>query len=68
MLVLSRKCDEKIRLYVDGASEAIEIELTVVKIDRNKVRIGINADQRVTIVRSELDAECTNKIAAKVAS
>ena len=50
MLVLSRKKDERIVLKTDNE----EIELTVVKIDNNKVRLGINASSHVQIVRSEL--------------
>lgn len=51
MLVLSRKRDEKILLTVNGQEE---IELTVVRIDNNKVRLGINAGKNTTILRSEL--------------
>ena len=51
MLVLSRKRDEKILLKVNDSKE---IELTVVRIDANKVRLGINASDDVTILRSEL--------------
>lgn len=51
MLVLSRKRDEKILLKVNDSEE---IELTVVRIDANKVRLGINASDDVTILRSEL--------------
>lgn len=51
MLVLSRKSDEKIILQVKGLKD---IELTVVRIDHNKVRLGIEADENVTILRSEL--------------
>jgi carbon storage regulator CsrA len=50
MLVLSRKKDEKIILK---AGEE-EIVLTVVRIDANKVRIGIKAGEAVTILREEL--------------
>lgn len=50
MLVLSRKRDEKIILKVGSD----EIELTVVRIDNGKVRLGINAGNNVTILRSEL--------------
>jgi carbon storage regulator CsrA len=50
MLVLSRKRDEKILLK----TESEQIELTVVRIDANKVRLGINASDEVTILRSEL--------------
>ena len=51
MLVLSRKRDEKILLKVN---EQDSIELTVVRIDNNKVRLGIDAQDNVTILRSEL--------------
>jgi carbon storage regulator len=55
MLVLSRKKDEKIIVKVPGIEE--EIELTVVQIDSNRVRLGFNAPPRVTILRSELKKE-----------
>jgi carbon storage regulator CsrA len=51
MLVLSRKRDEKILLKLN---EKEEIELTVVRIDANKVRLGIQASDSVTILRKEL--------------
>jgi carbon storage regulator CsrA len=51
MLVLSRKRDEKILLKVNDEES---IELTVVRIDANKVRLGIQASESVTILRSEL--------------
>jgi len=50
MLVLSRKKDEKILLRTGEE----EIVLTVVRIDANKVRIGIKAGDNVTILREEL--------------
>lgn len=51
VLVLSRKKNEKIFLKVKGDEE---IELTVVRIDNNKVRLGIQASENTTILRSEL--------------
>lgn len=51
MLVLSRKRDERIILKTESGEQ---IELTVVRIDNNKVRLGINASDSVTILRSEL--------------
>ena len=52
MLVLSRKKDETIYLKTDGRPD---IKITVVRIDNlNKVRIGIEADKNVTVLRSEL--------------
>lgn len=50
MLVLSRKRDEKIVLRIGKE----DVELTVVRIDANKVRLGISASENVTILRSEL--------------
>ena len=58
MLVLSRKRDEKILLQV---GEGEDIELTVVRIDQNKVRLGIKAGDNVTILRSELIEKSTNQ-------
>lgn len=51
MLVLSRKKDERILLKLN---ENEEVELTVVRIDANKVRLGIEASNSVAILRSEL--------------
>jgi carbon storage regulator len=47
MLVLSRKLNEKI--VIDGG-----IVITVVKIDRNQVRIGIQAPGHVPVFREEI--------------
>lgn len=47
MLVLSRKVGEKIMI---GES----IVLTVVKVDRNQVRLGIEAPTEVAIYREEI--------------
>lgn len=47
MLVLSRKVDEKI--YIGE-----NICITIVEIDRGKVRIGIEAPRDVPVFRSEL--------------
>lgn len=61
MLVLSRKRDEKILLKTN---EGQEIELTVVRIDNNKVRLGIQASDQVTILRSELIQDEGPKVAS----
>ena len=47
MLVLSRKLNEKI--VIDG-----NIVVSIVKIDRNTVRLGIEAPREVSVMRSEL--------------
>ncbi len=47
MLVLSRKVNE--RIVIDG-----HIIVTVVKIDRNQVRIGIEAPGEIPVYREEL--------------
>jgi carbon storage regulator len=47
MLVLSRKLNE--RIVIDGG-----IVITVVKIDRNQVRLGIEAPGDVPVFREEL--------------
>ncbi len=47
MLVLSRKINEKI--VIDG-----NIVVTIVKIDRNQVRIGIEAPGNVRVFREEI--------------
>ena len=51
MLVLSRKKNEKIILKT---TDNKEIVITLVKIESNKVRIGIEAESDVTILREEL--------------
>ncbi|MFO0908315.1 MAG: carbon storage regulator CsrA [Isosphaeraceae bacterium] len=53
MLVLSRKLNEKI--VIDGG-----IVITVVKIDRNQVRIGIQAPGDVAVWREEIVHTMTN--------
>lgn len=48
MLVLSRRENESIRIGDD-------IELIVIRIGRNAVRLGITAPRHVDIVRTEVD-------------
>lgn len=50
MLVLSRKSDE--RIVIDG-----RIEITVVEVRGNQVRLGIEAPKEVSIMREELVGE-----------
>jgi len=58
MLVLSRKKDEKIILK---CPDMPDIKITIVRIDnKNRVRIGIEADKDITVLRSELDRSITD--------
>jgi carbon storage regulator CsrA len=53
MLVLSRKKDQRILLKIPGRED---VRITVTKIDnRNRVRLGIEADPDIIVVREELD-------------
>jgi len=62
MLVLSRKKDESILLQIDGLPD---IKITVVRVDNlNKVRLGIEAEKEVTVLRSELLEKQPLKVAA----
>lgn len=54
MLVLSRKKDETVILRVPGRKD--DIQITVTRIDSpNKVRLGIEAERDVVVLRSELE-------------
>jgi carbon storage regulator CsrA len=54
MLVLSRKKDETIILRGPNMDD---IKITIVRIDnKNKVRVGIEADKEITVLRSELSS------------
>jgi carbon storage regulator len=55
MLVLSRKLGEKI---VIGDN----IVVTIVKIDRNQIRIGIEAPPEVPVYREEIAPQRTRKL------
>jgi carbon storage regulator CsrA len=60
MLVLSRKKDETIVIKQPGQSP---IKITVVRIDnKNKVRLGIEADKTVSVLRSELETVNRNPV------
>lgn len=52
MLVLTRKLGESIYLYIPGRKEPAVV--TVVDIDRGKIRLGIDADKDIKIYRQEL--------------
>jgi carbon storage regulator CsrA len=66
MLVLSRKKDETIILKSPNMED---IKITIVRIDnRNKVRIGIEADKEITVLRSELANETVKNNPSKLSS
>jgi carbon storage regulator len=50
MLVLSRRLGQRI-LIGEGAAQ---VKITVVEIDRGKIRLGIDCDRRTPIYREEL--------------
>ena len=51
-LVLSRKKDETLVFRVPGQDD---IQVTVIRVDgKNKVRLGIQAEQDVVVLRKEL--------------
>jgi carbon storage regulator len=50
MLVLSRKLGQGFRV-------GREVKITIVKIDRNSVRIGIEAPDQVQVQREEIEFE-----------
>lgn len=54
MLVLSRRLGEQI---VITTPEGRKIEVTVVDIGREKIRLGVQADKEVTIHRREVQDE-----------
>ncbi len=60
MLVLSRKLGEKIVIGND-------IVITVVKIDRNQIRLGIEAPPEISVFREEIHPERVEKAQAVVA-
>ena len=62
MLVFSRKRNEKIDLTTE-AGEAIEV--TVVAIRGDKVRIAIDAPESITIHRREVTIAIANEAAAE---
>ena len=60
MLVLSRKLGQSLRL---GKG----VRITVVKIDGNSVRIGIDAPEHVSIQRQEIVFELPKSLAGEAA-
>ena len=60
MLVITRKLNESI-LVADN------IEVTVLEITKDKVRLGVNAPREVKIIRSELKAANTSNVEASKA-
>ncbi len=62
MLVVTRKQDESILISDD-------IEITVLEITRDKVKIGVNAPKEIKIIRSELkETQTTNEQSAHISN
>ena len=55
MLVLSRKQLERVVITVPASSVAQTIEVSVVSLRGDKVRIGFQADRRVSVHRQEVN-------------
>lgn len=53
MLVLSRKLDERIQITVPPSAFPQVVQLLVIEIRGDKVRLGLNADKSVMIRREE---------------
>ena len=51
MLVLSRKEDEAIIIKLPNGDQ---IDVIVIRINGNQVKVGVDADERINIVREEL--------------
>ena len=60
MLVLSRKLGEKIMIGTD-------IVVTIVKIDRNQIRLGIEAPHDVPVFREEIMPRPSSQVEREVA-
>lgn len=58
MLILSRKAEQEILIGED-------IKLTVVRIDGNRVRIGISAPREVPVLRGELAGNRSDDVSAE---
>lgn len=54
MLVLSRKLSEQIVVTTPSGEQIV---ITVVTIDKGKIRLGLEADQSITIDRGEVAEE-----------
>ena len=54
MLVISRKINEKVKIGND-------IEIIILSIDKNQVKIGIEAPKEIAILRSELIENIKNE-------
>jgi carbon storage regulator CsrA len=54
MLVLGRKHNESVVIEVPPSEHPVQIQVTIVDIDRGKTRLGFKAARKVLILRKEL--------------
>jgi len=54
MLVLSRQKDESLIIAQTGTDHDFEVEITIVDVRGDKVRLGINAPRHLTVHRKEI--------------
>lgn len=54
MLILSRKSNESIVLFVDSSNGKEEVVIKVLEIHGNKVKIGVAASKDVIVAREEI--------------
>lgn len=54
MLVLSRKCGEKVMIVVPPSDKEVVIEVTLVELRPDRARIGFEAPRSVSIHRQEI--------------
>lgn len=54
MLVLTRKPEQTVKMTIQPSPVPIEIEVTVLEINGQSMKVGINAPQTVHIIRGEV--------------
>ena len=55
MLILTRRPNESIKIYLDSATKNSSCTVEFLSIKGNQIRLGFKAEKSVNIVRSEID-------------